>query len=191
MHNRTTVGLTSLSVVPFPPSAFSGCHSLRTRPDDARAWGLATWGHDPCPEGRSARHLQLPVDCPFCHAAVGDLAKCLSECPWFEDLQMEWCRRCCIPVLAASVWSRHWWIFDTTSLLNSPGTLRSCEICWCSVSAISFFFFGQVRLMMMGLWPFSSFCKLLHNSASDPCGWSRQGLSLSCQKRGRLDTPTN
>ena len=33
---------------------------------------------DPSPEGRSARHLQLPVDCRFCHAPVGDLVHCLS-----------------------------------------------------------------------------------------------------------------
>ena len=37
--------------------------------------------------------------------------------------------------------------------------------------------FGQVLLMLTGLQFF--FCAILHNSASDPCGWSRQGLSLS------------
>ena len=36
-----------------------------------------------------SKHLQLPVDCRFCHAAVGDLVHCLSECPWFEDLRTE------------------------------------------------------------------------------------------------------
>ena len=132
LHDRAAVGIASLSVVHFPPSAFSAgggpdpsAYRRGSSPDHARAWGLARWGHDPCPEGRSARHLQLPVDCRFCHAPVGDLGHCLSECPWFEDLRTEWCRRCGIPVQAASVWSRHSWIFDTTSLLNSQGTLRA------------------------------------------------------------------
>ena len=131
----------ALHLVHCPPSAFSvgRSHNQRTdsSPDHARVWGLARWGHDPCPEGRPTRHLQLPVDCRFCHAPVGDLVHCLSECPWFEDLRTEWCRRCGIPVQAASVWSQHSWIFDTTSLLNSQETLRAhVRFCWCSVSAI-------------------------------------------------------
>ena len=104
---------------------------------------------------------------------------------------------------AASVWSRHSWIVDTTSLLNPRDAARSCEICWCSVGdslnlfrdlpvsfqhAFSFqslsalHSFGQVRLMMTGL-QLLFFYKILHNSASDPCGWSRQGLSLSHRRR--------
>ena len=109
LHNRAAVGIASLSVIHFPPSAFSvgggpdpTVYGRGSSPDHARAWGLARWA--------------------FCHAPVGDLVHCLSECPWFEDLRTEWCG---IPVQAASVWSRHSWIFDTTSLLNSPGTLRA------------------------------------------------------------------
>ena len=88
------VGIASLSVVLFPPSAFSvgggpdpTAYGRDSSPDHARPWGLARWGHDPCPEGRSTRHMQLPVDCRFCHAPVEDLVHCLSECPWFEDLR--------------------------------------------------------------------------------------------------------
>ena len=75
LHHRAGVGIASLSVVHFLPSAFSvgggpdpTAHGWGSSPDHARAWGLARWGHDPCPEGRSARHLQLPVDHRFCHA---------------------------------------------------------------------------------------------------------------------------
>ena len=102
------------------------CSASNEREVEVVASGLPYGARgSPCPEGRSARHWQLPVDCCFCHAAVGDLVHCMSECPWFEDLQTEWCRRCGIPVQAASVWCRHSWIIDTTSLLNSPGTLRA------------------------------------------------------------------
>ena len=140
---RAGMGIASLCVVHFPPSAFSigggpdpTAYGRGSSPDHARAWGLARWGHDPCPESRSARHLQLPVDCRFCHAPVGDLVHCLSECPWFEDLRTEWCRSPGIPVQAASVWSRHSWIFDNFTLQLPRDAAPSCEICWCSVSTI-------------------------------------------------------
>ena len=35
------------------------------------------------------------------------------------------CLRCDVPVQCSSEWSRHPWICDTSSPLNSPGSLRA------------------------------------------------------------------
>ena len=114
LHNRAAVGIASLSVVHFPPSAFS-----------------VGGGPDPTAYGRASLrrpHLGTRQVGAMIHVqkvALPIICSCLVNSRlWFEDLGTEWCRRCGIPVQAASVWSRHSWIFDTTSLLNSPGTLR-------------------------------------------------------------------
>ena len=78
---KSVISLTIVCTIPDPTAYGRG-----SSPDHARAWGLARWGDDPCPEGR---HSQLLVDCRFCHAAVGDMVHCLSECPWFEDLRTD------------------------------------------------------------------------------------------------------
>ena len=44
-----------------------------------------------------------------------EITRC-TACPSAHGLRPEWCRGCGIPVLAASVWSRHSWIFDTASI---------------------------------------------------------------------------
>ena len=94
--------LTSLSRV-NPRAAASRVRQMFSGQSRRDHTHLVRWPHfsssePPCPEGRSARHLQLLVDCRFCHVPVGDLGHCLSECLWFEDLRTEWCSRCGIPV---------------------------------------------------------------------------------------------
>ena len=129
LHNRAAVGIASLSVVHFPPSAFSvgggpDPTAYGSSPDHTRAWGLARWGQDPCPEGRSARHLQLPVDCRFCHAPVGDLVHVCPSAHGAVDVA-------CFRVVAALVDFR-----QNFTLLLPMDVARSCEIGWCIVSTI-------------------------------------------------------
>ena len=55
----------------------------------------------------------------------GDLWHSLSECPEFDDLRAQWSSRCGISPQFAQAWSRHSWIFDPSSVLNSPGSIRA------------------------------------------------------------------
>ena len=71
-------------------------------PAHARFWGLARWGHDPFPGGRSARHLGFSFSCVLCDALYGDLAHSLSTCLAFSDLHEQWCRRVSVTLDAAS-----------------------------------------------------------------------------------------
>ena len=72
--------------------------------------------------------------------------------------ETEWCRRCAIPVQAVSVWSRHSWIFDTTSFLNSQG--RSCEICWCRCVSDSLNLFHDLPVSFQHAFSFQPFSVL-------------------------------
>ena len=107
--HRVVGSASSLSVVHFPLSTLAvgvGPDSrvcLPHLPTHARLWGLARWGHDPFPGGRSARHNHLPLGCPFCLDPVGDLFHCLCVCPAFDDLR----QRSGVPVQSAPEWCRH------------------------------------------------------------------------------------
>ena len=70
LHSRAAVGIASLSVVHFPPSAFSvgggpdpTTYGRGSSPDHARAWGLARWGHDPSAFAVASRLPFLPRSC--------------------------------------------------------------------------------------------------------------------------------
>ena len=56
----------------------------------------------------------------FCSSTTGDLFHCLAECVAFNDLRMEWCRRCSVPPATAAFWVRHPWLFNPESLCNTP-----------------------------------------------------------------------
>ena len=49
---------------------------------------------------------------------------CLSA-PSLDDLRAQWSSRCGISPQFAQAWSRHSWIFDPSSVLNSPGSIRA------------------------------------------------------------------
>ena len=65
-------------------------YSSNIDPGLVRWWGLARHGHDPCPGGRPARHRGGEVACFCCPSTLGDLTHCLTSCPAFEDLRMQW-----------------------------------------------------------------------------------------------------
>ena len=130
--HRVVGSASSLSVVHFPLSTLvvgvgpdSRVYGRATSPTHARLWDLARWGHNPFPGGRSARHNHLPLGCPFCLDPVGDLFHCLCVCPAFDDLRAQWYQRSGVPVQSAPEWCRHPWLFDTSSNLNSSGSIRA------------------------------------------------------------------
>ena len=132
LRSRVLASASALTTIRLPLAAISvnsGPHPViygrGTSPDHARLWGLARWGHDPFPGGRSARHSGLPTVCSFCSAPVGDILHCLSECSMFEDLRAQWCLRCAIPPQSGPQWTRHPWLFDCSCPLNSPGLIRA------------------------------------------------------------------
>ena len=67
------------------------CYGPGINPADARWWGLARHGHDPCPGGRTSRHRGDPLGCRFCGSSLGTVAHWMGSCPAFVDLQLEWC----------------------------------------------------------------------------------------------------
>ena len=72
---------------------------------------------DASPEGATIRFF---LEVEFLPRSSRRHLDCVSVCPWFEDLRTQWCLSCDVPVWFSSEWSRHTWIFDTSSLLNSP-----------------------------------------------------------------------
>ena len=140
LHNRVAASIASLSVVHFPPSAFSvgggpdpTVYGWGSSPDHARAWGLARWGHDPCPEGRSARACRLPFLSRTCWRS-GTLLVRVSLVRGSANgvVQQMWhSSPGSFRVAPALVDFRH-----NFALQFPRDPARSCEICWCSVSAI-------------------------------------------------------
>ena len=97
-------------------------HGRLTLPSHARLWGLARWGHDPCPGGCSSS-LGQSLSCVSCDAPQGDLAHCQSSCRAFSDLREQWCRRVSVPPDAAAQWACDPWVFNRSSSHNSVATL--------------------------------------------------------------------
>ena len=91
----------------------------------ARWWGLARYGHDPAPGGRAARHRNSSPVCSFCCADVGDLAHCLSYCPAFSDLRVQWCVDTGVAPSDAPWWASGEWIFDPWHVDNTPSVMRA------------------------------------------------------------------
>ena len=127
--HRLIGGLSALDSVRFDVS--SSCISLNhaiygpgINPADARWWGLARHGHDPCPGGRTSRHRGDPLDCRFCGSSLGTLAHCMGSCPAFVDLQLEWCAAAGVHMRDIVQWSSHEWVFDPLHSLNK----RACHI---------------------------------------------------------------
>ena len=73
-------------------------------------------GHDPCPGGRPARHRGGEVACLFCPSTFGDLTHCLTSCPAFEDVRVQWC-------MAARIAPAEgfWRVLDLNPPLSPPG----------------------------------------------------------------------
>ena len=92
----------------------------------ARWWGLARHGHDPCPGGRAARHTGDVSSCAFCTSPVGDLTHCLTCCPAFADLRIQWCAAAAhVAPAEASLWTQHSWIFNPQDLANTRCIVRA------------------------------------------------------------------
>ena len=90
-----------------------------------RWWGLARHGHDPCPGGRPARHRGGEVACLFCPSTFGDLTHCLTSCPAFEDVRVQWCIAVHIAPAEVSTSAQHSWVFDPTHPANTRSTVRA------------------------------------------------------------------
>ena len=128
--HRLIGGFSALHSVRFDVS--SSCFSLNRatyglgiNPADARWWGLARHGHDPCPGGRTSRHREDPLGCRFCGSSLGTLAHCMGSCPAFVDLQLEWCAAAGVHMRDIVQWSSHEWVFDPLHSLNNPLTIRA------------------------------------------------------------------
>ena len=94
-------------------------------PGLVRWWGLARHGHDPCPGGRPARHRGGEVACLFCPSTFGDLTHCLTSCPAFEDVRVQWCIAVRIAPAEVSTSAQHSWVFDPTHPANTRSTARA------------------------------------------------------------------
>ena len=94
-------------------------------PGLVRWWGLARHGHDPCPGGRPARHRGREVACLFCPSTFGDLTHCLTSCPAFEDVRVQWCIAVRIAPAEVSTSAQHSWVFDPTHPSNTRSTVRA------------------------------------------------------------------
>ena len=96
---RLLVATAALTVHHVDPTTFTVnrgadpvVYNWSSSPSNARFWGLSRWRHDPFPGGRSARHWDVTHH--VFRAATGDLFHCLTVCPFFTDLRIQWCRRC-------------------------------------------------------------------------------------------------
>ena len=82
----------------------------------------------PLPHGKSVG-LAATLD-PETHTIAFTMTTTLTmtltiACPWFEDLPAQWCQSCDVPVQSVLAWCRQPWVFDTSSPLNSPGSIHA------------------------------------------------------------------
>ena len=144
LHNRVAASIASLAVVHFPPSAFPLVVAQIPQFTDG-ALPQTTPALGDSPDGAMIHvqkvvqpsNLQLPVDCRFCHAPVGDLGTLLVRVSLVRGsangvVQQMWhSSPGSFRVVPALVDFRH-----NFALQFPRDPARSCEICWCSVSAI-------------------------------------------------------
>ena len=92
-------------------------HSWSSSPSNARFWDS---------HGGDMTHSPVP-SCVLCGAATRDLFHCLTVCPVFTDLRMQWCRRCSVPPDSATFWM-HPWFFNPGSDMNTPPVLVRAHV---------------------------------------------------------------
>ena len=122
LHSRATLDIASLFVVHFPSSAVSvgGGPAQIQQPTGGASLDHARQGHDRCPGGRTARHLQLLVEC-----SVGHLAHCFQSAHGSRTFEWSGSSDVAFQSKTASEWWQHPWTFYTASPFNSPGSLRT------------------------------------------------------------------
>ena len=99
-------------------------------PGLVRWWGLARHGHDPCPGGRPARHRGGEVACLFCPSTFGDLTHCLTSCPAFEDVRVQWCIAVHIAPAEVSTSAQHSWCLIQLTLRTRVPQYELMYVSW-------------------------------------------------------------
>ena len=128
------------------------------------------------------------MNCALCSSATGDLFHCLAECVAFNDLRMEWCRRCSVPPATVAFWVRHPWLFNPESSGDTPTLIhahvafagQACERARARTRSLSLslslfesqstVFLAQLPSVLSMLPP----SPLLQGSHSTCCGWCSQ-----------------
>ena len=97
------------------------------------------------PGGRAARHRGDVSSCAICTSPVGDLTHCLTCCPAFADLRIQWCAAAHVAPAEASLWDAALLIFQSAGFGQHPlHCARTYPVCWSGVLPASILADGDV-----------------------------------------------